>query len=91
MAPSGIHCHFPTWSRDGETLYFVRGSVPDEMDIWRDSRQRRRAAAPDVAQLARQLSDAARRADASLSRDVCRRLRTVDPSPSISKAAPRIA
>jgi Tol biopolymer transport system component/DNA-binding winged helix-turn-helix (wHTH) protein len=35
IAPPGIHCHFPLWSRDGETLYFVRGFVPDEMDIWR--------------------------------------------------------
>jgi DNA-binding winged helix-turn-helix (wHTH) protein/Tol biopolymer transport system component len=34
VAPSGIHCHFPLWSHDGETLYFVRGFVPDEMDIW---------------------------------------------------------
>jgi len=35
IAPAGIHCHFPLWSRDGETIYFVRGFVPDEMDIWR--------------------------------------------------------
>ena len=34
VAPPGIHCHFPLWSRDGKTLYFVRGFVPDEMDIW---------------------------------------------------------
>jgi Tol biopolymer transport system component len=34
IAPSGIHCHYPRWSRDGETIYFVRGFVPDEMDIW---------------------------------------------------------
>lgn len=34
MAPPGIHCHFPLWSRDGKTIYFVRGFVPDEMDIW---------------------------------------------------------
>jgi Tol biopolymer transport system component/DNA-binding winged helix-turn-helix (wHTH) protein len=33
-APSGIHCHFPLWSRDGKTIYFVQGFVPDEMDIW---------------------------------------------------------
>lgn len=33
-APPGIHCHFPLWSRDGKTIYFVRGFVPDEMDIW---------------------------------------------------------
>lgn len=34
VAPPGIHCHFPVWSRDGESIYFVRGLVPDEMDIW---------------------------------------------------------
>lgn len=33
-APPGIHCHFPLWSRDGKSIYFVRGFVPDEMDIW---------------------------------------------------------
>jgi DNA-binding winged helix-turn-helix (wHTH) protein/Tol biopolymer transport system component len=36
-APPGIHCHFPLWSRDGKTIYFVRGFVPDEMDIWQIS------------------------------------------------------
>jgi Tol biopolymer transport system component len=34
-APPGIHCHFPLWSHDGKTIYFVRGFVADEMDIWR--------------------------------------------------------
>jgi Tol biopolymer transport system component len=34
VAPAGIHCHFPIWSRDGRTIYFVQGFVPDEMDIW---------------------------------------------------------
>jgi DNA-binding winged helix-turn-helix (wHTH) protein/Tol biopolymer transport system component len=34
-APPGIHCHFPLWSLDGRTIYFVRGFVPDEMDIWK--------------------------------------------------------
>lgn len=33
-APPGIHCHFPLWSHDGKTIYFVRGFVPDEMDLW---------------------------------------------------------
>ena len=34
----GIHCHFPTWSPDGEFVYFVRG-VPTikDLDIWRVS------------------------------------------------------
>jgi DNA-binding winged helix-turn-helix (wHTH) protein/Tol biopolymer transport system component len=34
VAPAGIHCHFPLWSHDGKTIYFVQGFVPDEMDIW---------------------------------------------------------
>ncbi len=34
-APSGLHCHFPLWSPDGAFLYFVLGSVPDKLDIWR--------------------------------------------------------
>jgi DNA-binding winged helix-turn-helix (wHTH) protein/Tol biopolymer transport system component len=34
VAPPGIHCHFPLWSHDGRTIYFVRGFVPDEMDLW---------------------------------------------------------
>nr|AQQ74853.1 hypothetical protein [uncultured bacterium] len=33
-APPGVHCHYPAWSRDGRTIYFVRGFVPDEMDLW---------------------------------------------------------
>ena len=37
VAPSGIHCHFPVWSHDGKTIYFVRGFVPDEMDLWQIS------------------------------------------------------
>ncbi len=37
VAPSGIHCHFPLWSHDGKTIYFVRGFVPDEMDLWQIS------------------------------------------------------
>lgn len=34
-APPGLHAHFPTWSPDGEHIYFVQGTVPDRMDIWR--------------------------------------------------------
>jgi Tol biopolymer transport system component/DNA-binding winged helix-turn-helix (wHTH) protein len=36
-AAPGIHCHFPLWSRDGKTIYFVQGFVPDEMDLWQVS------------------------------------------------------
>jgi Tol biopolymer transport system component len=35
VAPSGLHAHYPLWSRDGGFVYFVQGSVPDAMDIWR--------------------------------------------------------
>jgi Tol biopolymer transport system component/DNA-binding winged helix-turn-helix (wHTH) protein len=35
-APPGIHCHFPTWSPDGEFIYFVRGDPPSaDWDLWR--------------------------------------------------------
>ncbi len=36
-APSGLHCHFPLWSPDGAFIYFVQGSIPDKLDIWRVS------------------------------------------------------
>jgi Tol biopolymer transport system component len=34
-APPGLHSHFPVWSPDQAFVYFVQGSVPDRMDIWR--------------------------------------------------------
>ena len=34
-APPGLHAHFPAWSPDQQFIYFVLGSVPDRMDIWR--------------------------------------------------------
>jgi Tol biopolymer transport system component len=34
-APAGVHSHFPLWSADEAFVYFVQGSVPDRMDIWR--------------------------------------------------------
>lgn len=34
-APAGIHCHFPLWSPDGKFVYFVRGSFPGQLDIFR--------------------------------------------------------
>ena len=34
-APPGLHSHFPLWSPDGAFIYFVQGSLPDRMDIWR--------------------------------------------------------
>ncbi len=36
-APAGIHCHFPLWAPNAAFLYFVEGSLPDKLDIWRIS------------------------------------------------------
>ncbi len=33
--PAGLHCHFPLWAPDGAFIYFVQGSLPDKLDIWR--------------------------------------------------------
>ena len=34
----GIHNHYPVWSRDGQWIYFVRGSpTASQMDVWRIS------------------------------------------------------
>jgi len=34
-APVGLHCHFPLWAPDTAFIYFVQGSLPDKLDIWR--------------------------------------------------------
>jgi Tol biopolymer transport system component len=34
-APTGLHSHFPLWSRDASFIYFVQGSLPDKLDLWR--------------------------------------------------------
>jgi Tol biopolymer transport system component len=34
-ATAGRHAHFPIWSNDGAFIYFVQGSPPEAMDIWR--------------------------------------------------------
>jgi Tol biopolymer transport system component len=34
-APAGLHCHFPLWATDSAFLYFVQGTLPDKLDIWR--------------------------------------------------------
>jgi Tol biopolymer transport system component len=34
-APAGLHTHFPIWSPDAAYIYFVQGSLPDQLDIWR--------------------------------------------------------
>lgn len=36
-APAGIHAHFPSWSPDNAFIYFVLGSLPDKLDVWRIS------------------------------------------------------
>jgi len=37
-AAAGLHAHFPLWSHDDRFIYFVQGSLPDAMDIWRINR-----------------------------------------------------
>ena len=34
-APDGLHSHFPLWSPDRKFIYFVQGTIPDKLDIWR--------------------------------------------------------
>jgi hypothetical protein len=34
-APAGLHSHFPLWAPDGAFIYFVQGSIPDKLDLWR--------------------------------------------------------
>jgi Tol biopolymer transport system component/DNA-binding winged helix-turn-helix (wHTH) protein len=34
-APAGLHAHFQLWSPDSKFIYFVQGSLPDKLDIWR--------------------------------------------------------
>jgi Tol biopolymer transport system component len=34
-APPGQHAHFPLWSPDDRLIYFVQGTLPQEMDVWR--------------------------------------------------------
>jgi Tol biopolymer transport system component len=36
-APAGLHSHFPLWAPDATFIYFVQGSLPDKLDIWRIS------------------------------------------------------
>jgi Tol biopolymer transport system component/DNA-binding winged helix-turn-helix (wHTH) protein len=36
-APEGLHSHFPIWSPDKAYIYFVQGTLPDKLDIWRIS------------------------------------------------------
>ena len=39
-APGGLHSHFTLWAPDNTFIYFVQGSLPDKLDIWRIRRRR---------------------------------------------------
>src|SRR5207253_5085498 len=34
-APAGLHRHFTSWAPVKTFIYFVQGSLPDKLDIWR--------------------------------------------------------
>ena len=34
-APAGLHSHFPIWAPDSAFIYFIQGSLPDKLDLWR--------------------------------------------------------
>ncbi len=34
-ASAGLHSHYPVWSPDSSFIYFVQGTLPDKLDIWR--------------------------------------------------------
>jgi Tol biopolymer transport system component len=34
IAPPGLHSHFPFWAA-GNLIYFVKGTLPDQLDVWR--------------------------------------------------------
>ncbi len=34
-ASAGLHCHFTLWAPDMAFIYFVEGTLPDKLDIWR--------------------------------------------------------
>jgi Tol biopolymer transport system component len=36
-APAGLHSHFPSRAPDAAFIYFVLGTLPDKLDIWRIS------------------------------------------------------
>ncbi len=36
-ASAGLRSHFPLWTPNGAFIYFVQGSLPDKLDIWRIS------------------------------------------------------
>jgi Tol biopolymer transport system component len=34
IGPAGLHNHFPYWPSDN-LIYFIKGTLPDQLDIWR--------------------------------------------------------
>lgn len=36
-APAGLHAHFQSWAPDSSFIYFIQGTLPDKLDIWRVS------------------------------------------------------
>jgi DNA-binding winged helix-turn-helix (wHTH) protein len=34
-AASGLHSHFPSWASNAKYIYFVQGTLPDKLDVWR--------------------------------------------------------
>ncbi|PWT78174.1 MAG: DNA-binding protein [Acidobacteria bacterium] len=34
-APAGFHSHFQLWAPDSAYIYYVQGSLPDKLDVWR--------------------------------------------------------
>jgi Tol biopolymer transport system component len=34
-ATAGLHSYFPLWAPDADFIYFVYGTIPDRLDIWR--------------------------------------------------------
>jgi Tol biopolymer transport system component len=35
VSAPGLHAHFQTWSPDARFIYFVQGTLPDALDVWR--------------------------------------------------------
>ena len=67
-APAGLHSHFPLWAPDAAFIYFVQGSLPDKLDIWRIRSSRRNSGTDHVAQWARESSGPIGSADADVPR-----------------------
>ena len=76
-APAGLHTHFPLWAPDAAFIYFVQGSLPDKLDIWRIRSSRRNSGTDHVAQWARESSGPVGSAHADVPRQRSRWFGTV--------------